>query len=71
MRARNCRPSAQAFYAAGEDNGIFLAKIEEIKASHRHAPARRGPSPVLCARCARRCVWCCGVNDGKSARVYT
>jgi hypothetical protein len=25
----------QAFYEAGEDNAVFLAKLEEIKATHR------------------------------------
>lgn len=32
----------QAFYAAGNDNEVFLAKIEEIKAKHRAMRRVRG-----------------------------
>lgn len=30
---RACTP--QAFYESGEDNAVFLSKLEEIKATHR------------------------------------
>jgi hypothetical protein len=56
-------PHVQAFYAAGDDNAIFLAKIEEIKASHRYAPRATSHEWRLCAcavsACAVKCAYCC------------